>query len=184
MELTSGVLFYVPIFIVFYLFKIRKFKLRKQLLWITFYIYICAVIDLTMFPLPVNLATIEYRRNSFDPAFSQLINLQLHIEAILTKHFWLNVLMCIPFGLFINLLSTKEKGIGLMKTVGYTFLFSLSIEFIQLLLLYFINKIAVPDVDDLFANTIGGLVGYLLFYGYLKMIVFCKQLWSKSIENS
>ncbi len=66
-----------------------------------------------------------------------------------------NVLAFMPFGFFLPRLFEKCK--SAFVTMGYSFLFSLTVEFIQL-----IFKVGCFDIDDLFLNTIGGLLGFLV----------------------
>ena len=51
-----------------------------------------------------------------------------------------------------------DKKRGLIKVVLGSFLFSLIIESCQ-----YIFKVGVFDVDDLLLNTIGGLIGYIIY---------------------
>ena len=44
------------------------------------------------------------------------------------------------------------------STIIYAFLFSLCIETLQL-----ITKVGVFDVDDLMMNTVGGLIGWIIY---------------------
>lgn len=70
---------------------------------------------------------------------------------------WLNVLlnvaMFIPLGMLLPLLSTKLR--KWHTTVGIGFALSAAIELLQLW-----RGNGVCDVDDLFANTLGALIGY------------------------
>lgn len=69
-----------------------------------------------------------------------------------------NIIGFIPLGfLFPFFMGRKVKGI---KTVLVVFLISLGFEWIQLK-----TGIGVFDVDDLFLNTTGGLIGLILYYG-------------------
>ena len=71
-----------------------------------------------------------------------------------------NVAVFVPFGMWLPILAVPaRKGYHL---VFYTFLFSLMIESVQLLF-----RVGSFDVDDLFLNTLGGLIGYIL-YCFLK----------------
>ena len=67
----------------------------------------------------------------------------------------LNIIMMMPFGFLFP--AIKEA--RLTKTVLVTFLFSLSIELVQPLL----GGIRRADITDLITNTIGGLLGYLVY---------------------
>lgn len=67
-----------------------------------------------------------------------------------------NVVAFVPFGLFLPGLINNRYGY-----IGMTILsldMSLLIELSQL-----ISKVGSFDVDDLFLNTIGGLIGYCIF---------------------
>ncbi len=68
-----------------------------------------------------------------------------------------NVVVFMPFGFFLPMLrSGLRNGLGITIL---TFLFSLCVETMQL-----VFKIGVFDVDDLLLNTIGGMIGYIIFY--------------------
>lgn len=97
------------------------------------------------------------------------VNLELFKEI---KRFWMyrslltpeafitnlagNVFAFSPFGFLVPVMTEKKR--GLIKVVLGTFLFSLIIESCQ-----YIFKVGVFDVDDLLLNTIGGLIGYIVY---------------------
>ncbi len=66
-----------------------------------------------------------------------------------------NILIFIPFG-FFDPMTSKHRNI-FATTIG-AFLLSLLIETIQ-----FFTKVGRFDVDDLLLNTIGGVIGYIIF---------------------
>lgn len=66
-----------------------------------------------------------------------------------------NVVIFIPFGFFLPM-GSKER--SFFTTLFYSFGFSLFVEAFQL-----ITKVGSFDVDDLFLNTVGGILGYILF---------------------
>lgn len=69
-----------------------------------------------------------------------------------------NILMCIPFGVYLR----YYFQFSLKKTIGFSFLLSLSFELLQLsgLLFLYPRPYRLFDVDDLITNTLGGLIGY------------------------
>ncbi|MDH4423529.1 VanZ family protein [Bacillus cereus] len=86
----------------------------------------------------------------------------------------LNIVLFMPFGF---LLPTIWPHFRKMKnTVCAGFLFSLAIELSQLL-----NN-RITDIDDLFTNTLGAMVGYVLYRVLFKMI--CKREGKKLDTNS
>lgn len=67
-----------------------------------------------------------------------------------------NVIVFIPFGCYLAFSSKNLRSIILVTIL--TFCISLFIETIQL-----IFKVGSFDVDDLFLNTLGGFIGYLIY---------------------
>lgn len=67
-----------------------------------------------------------------------------------------NVLAFAPLGFLLPMLNKKYRKFIIMLLISC--LFSLSIELIQLSF-----KVGSFDVDDIFLNTIGGVIGYLAF---------------------
>ncbi|MFL0492027.1 hypothetical protein CN931_19905 [Bacillus sp. AFS054943] len=101
------------------------------------------------------------------------INLTLFDTAGSTTYL-LNIVLFMPFGF---LLPTIWPHFRKMKnTVCAGFLFSLAIELSQLL-----NN-RITDIDDLFTNTLGAMVGYVLYRVLFKMI--CKREGKKLDTNS
>lgn len=82
-----------------------------------------------------------------------------------------NLVLFIPFTVLL-LWSARERIVGqqvklfriLWKSVGIVFLFSLSIEFLQLFL-----HLGTFQLSDLFYNTLGGLIGGLIYWGIYKI---------------
>ncbi|MCI8508584.1 MAG: VanZ family protein [Lachnospiraceae bacterium] len=68
-----------------------------------------------------------------------------------------NVVAFMPFGALIRWVIDRK--IRWFQAVGYTFLFSLCVELLQL-----VAKVGVFDVDDLILNTLGGLLGFIVYY--------------------
>lgn len=67
-----------------------------------------------------------------------------------------NVAAFIPFGMILPIMHWRFRSFFYMTFL--TLEFSLAVEIIQL-----VCKVGSFDVDDLLLNTIGGMVGYLLF---------------------
>lgn len=73
-----------------------------------------------------------------------------------------NVAAFMPFGALIRWV--LDRKVRWYQAVGYTFLFSLSLELLQL-----VARVGVFDVDDLLLNTLGGFLGFLVYYVLLVM---------------
>lgn len=84
----------------------------------------------------------------------------------------LNIVMFIPFGFLLPYL--WENTNNLMSVTIYSFFFSLVIELSQLL------NVRATDVDDLLMNTLGGIIGFIIFKMYCKI----KSRSNKEIINS
>ena len=67
-----------------------------------------------------------------------------------------NVLAFSPFGFLLALLD--KKYCKLLAITILSFAFSLVAESVQLIL-----KVGIFDVDDIFLNTVGGILGYLIY---------------------
>lgn len=79
---------------------------------------------------------------------------ELGVFAVFTNLFG-NILIFTPFGFFISMASKTR---GFFMTLFYSFGLSLCVEVFQLL-----TKVGSFDVDDLLLNTVGGVLGYILF---------------------
>lgn len=68
-----------------------------------------------------------------------------------------NVVAFVPFGIFLPIFSVRCRKIWF--TVYYSFELSLLVELLQL-----VTKVGTFDVDDLILNTLGGIVGFGLYW--------------------
>jgi len=66
-----------------------------------------------------------------------------------------NIIIFMPFGFFMPMAS-KSKSFFL--TVFFSFSLSFFVEIFQL-----ITRVGIFDVDDMLLNTIGGMLGYIVF---------------------
>lgn len=80
---------------------------------------------------------------------------QLRPEAFITNLMG-NIFAFSPFGFMLPMIRGEKT--SLVYAIKATFLFSLCIEFTQL-----VFRIGVFDVDDLLLNTIGGTIGFLCY---------------------
>lgn len=68
-----------------------------------------------------------------------------------------NVVAFMPFGALIRWVLNRR--VRWFQAALYTFLFSLCVELVQL-----VTRVGVFDVDDIILNTIGGLLGFAVYY--------------------
>lgn len=68
-----------------------------------------------------------------------------------------NIAAFVPLGIFLPICSSYSK--RLWRTVLYSFELSFLVEVLQL-----VFRVGTFDVDDLILNTLGGLIGFLLYF--------------------
>jgi glycopeptide antibiotics resistance protein len=159
----------MPIIIIYRYYQIMKSKQKAKLLHeigvIVFLIFIIGLLSQTVIPsVYINNGSIEFVNGNF-----QAVNLEFFrvfretYNAIKYLDLWQpflinfmgNIFMFMPIGFFLPLLWKKFEHI--LLTVGVGFLLSLSIELLQL------TQLRSSDVDDLWLNTLGALIGFIFF---------------------
>ncbi len=146
--------------------------LKKEIFLVVFIIYISIVLAATIVPAPF----LSYD-NPRDPGlnFIPVINTYNHLVGTLSEpdgkqtRFALdniigNIILFIPLGIFLPFLSTKFRSIKIVAV--FCFLSSMSIEATQLLMRHF-NTYRMVDIDDIILNTLGGIMGWLIFSKFL-----------------
>ena len=130
----------------------------------TFVIYSLCVIHLVLFPIDVNIGLYANQSpwyNSID--FIPILTIDL-------KTFILNIVMMIPFGMYLPLIANKID--SAKKVAKLAFLVSLSIEIIQYIIGATLGSLRSSDINDIIANTIGAVLGYILINKLLKYKLF------------
>ncbi|WP_129723862.1 MULTISPECIES: VanZ family protein [Clostridia] len=124
------------------------------------YIYISLVLYLTLMPIICSLPFIFNHPYApmciipFDDYFSG--------RGDALRQIILNIIMMMPFGFLLPIVKKQN----LLSTVFWTFLFSLGIEVTQPL----INGFRSADITDLITNTLGGLLGYLIYLVFKPLV--------------
>ena len=89
-------------------------------------------------------------------------------EQVLTTECIENVIMMVPFSAIVIWTFGEKIGNGWKKILWYSgkiaFVFSISIEMLQLLL-----RLGTFQLSDIFYNTVGGVVGGLVYYVAMKI---------------
>lgn len=116
-----------------------------------FFVYLAAVIYITV----LSRAPGE-RRFDMEP-FNSYVLLIRDKNYFYLYQITCNVLMTLPLGIMLPFLSKKYQSFGRVTVCG--FLFSLGIETIQ-----YITRRGLFEFDDLFNNTLGASLGYVLFF--------------------
>lgn len=141
--------------------KNKSFNIARFLLDFMFVAYMMIVISLVFFPLPdaEEAAKLCGYSGRFIPfVFIKDIAKDRSLSSVLQVLF--NVAMTIPFGAYL----TYRFGFSKKQVLVYSVILTLFIEIGQLTGLFFIFKgsYRLFDVDDLFLNTLGGFIGYII----------------------
>lgn len=118
-----------------------------------FVLYLLAVLHLVLFPIQVRIGN-PYSENLEYINAIPILTADLH-------SFLSSVILMVPLGVFLPLLLPTSSSV---KTIArQTFKLSLAIELTQFFTNVILGSARLPDVNDVIANTLGGVLGYLLF---------------------
>lgn len=140
-------------------------KHNRRILTVLYVLYLCVLIYFLFFSEGFGRwgASAEYRYNL--KPFREIMRFYKYRHILGNRAFLVNVfgnvLAFMPMGFFQPLLSGRKRRACLV--VLNCFLVSLLVEVIQLTF-----KIGCFDVDDLFLNTLGGLLGVLIYFLFQK----------------
>lgn len=134
--------------------RLRPRNGRQRLALAAAVAYVVAVADVTFFPMEVALG-----RYGNQAAWHSQIN-PIPLLTLDARTFVLNIVMTIPLGVLLALLVPR---VGLRDVAIVGVLFSLSIEVTQLALNVLASTGRGADVNDLIANTLGALLGYVVY---------------------
>lgn len=155
-------------------------KLYTGALWMMLIIYLIILIKVILIKYyPLNYIFTEMITNSgfnnfktslscsnfipFKSVIDYLLNQENLAIGIIKDNVLGNIGAFIPFGFLISLIFNNR--IRVKNTLIATFLLSLIIEGLQL-----ITNLGIFDIDDLILNTLGGVIGFLI-YRSIKNIV-------------
>lgn len=152
--------------------------MKKIILTTAFIIYFVIVIVVTQLPISlpfsyVGLAEINYNFtpfyfitniiNQLGAAVSSGLSIKNYIFHILRnslQNVILNIVMFIPLGCMLKI--NKQQN-NIMKVIHVSFGLSLLLEIMQAVgMVFSLNHSRVFDIDDILANTIGGVLGFLV----------------------
>ncbi|MCL1819336.1 MAG: VanZ family protein [Oscillospiraceae bacterium] len=130
----------------------RLLEKKKLICLIIFMTYISIVLKLTVF----RFGFLYDKRQLNATIFIDLINVYRNVgTGVFLRLFLGNIGWFVPFGFFLPVLLKKERFSAVIIT---GFLFSLSIETLQ-----YVFRKGVAELDDLILNTLGVVIGYLIY---------------------
>lgn len=144
----------------------------------TFILYLLTAYYLVILPLPqsrdvksfqkpgtvhYNLKAFQFIKDISEETNVDIKNVRTYPRLLRERAFLqavFNLLLTLPFGVYLKYYFKKN----LKEIIVYSFLLSLFFEITQLTALYGIYNAPYRlfDIDDLFLNTLGGIIGYLL----------------------
>ena len=153
---------------------IRKFRKQKKVMIPTGRLLVCAVFIIYLVVV-VGATMLRYRMHSFAggigeiyPLFYSYKEAWNHFSAREWRNIILNIMMFVPFGFLLPLVSKKFQ--AFWKTYLAGFLFTFLIEMTQLLF-----HLGICELDDFMNNTVGAMIGY----GFYRLCVFIVKKWRK-----
>ena len=162
-----------------------RLKTKKSLAYLIFftifYVYIVKVLDYTLFQFQ-SLLLLKY----FMPDLilnGQTAGKSINLIPLITltpqdlKTSLLNILLLMPFGFGLPFITNLR----MKKIVVMGALFSIVIEFLQLIT-GLMAKITfrIADINDVIFDTLGVVVGYILFVGFMYIYYHISRNWKIS----
>jgi glycopeptide antibiotics resistance protein len=123
----------------------------NKLTVVLFVIYLIALFWILLFKLGVRFSYMENRNVNLIP-FSEFLILNGKIDF---GELIMNVVIFVPLGIYAGILF-KRWSFG--KSLFFFFLMSLTIEVLQ-----FILRVGAFDITDIITNTLGGIIGLMIF---------------------
>ena len=152
--MSSAWFIYLLIYAIYY-YKVLSHKSHKERISISlFFLVVAIIIDLTQFPVPISKTTFEHIRIAHQFKFSLTPNLN-----ILNPEQVFNFFMFVPFGMSLSYL---KKHYTLKDMALAVAVFTLIIEFTQLVTSLLALNVRIFDINDIITNFLGGIFGYLL----------------------
>lgn len=148
-----------------------KISFYTEITFFLFYSYVVAVLSLTIIPLPfdrlkmpnengISIIPLEHIMKDLSniykwgPSPTKFNFVQHSIQNIFG-----NIILFIPLGIFLPLLSAKYRAFG--RVIIFGALCSISIELTQFILRQF-DIYRTVDIDDVILNTLGAILGFVI----------------------
>jgi len=162
--LLKVIVYLAPVFLgiglyVYWIVNHKEQSLIRKVILFLFFFYVISVIYLTLFPLPLDQASLEFiQLYGYEKG---MINLIPFKSSMSTKQALLNFIMLAPFGLFLPIVYTTMKT---RKVVMILILTPFTIEVIQALGSWLMQgRWKQADINDFLLNAAGAIIGYLVY---------------------
>ena len=170
------ILISTPIYLALLVVSIkRKYSIQKQFLIFLFYVYVVGVFAVTIFPLPVQRALIESRRetnyilNNYIPFKTIVESMSSGYTYGIIRALGGNLVLLMPLAIFLPLLN--DKFISLSKITLFALATSIGIESVQFMFSLFLGyNYRMTNIDDVILNTIGAMISFIIFIPILSYV--------------
>lgn len=131
----------------------------RTIAFVLFILYLVLLVWIILFKLQFSLSDMDHRRsiNLIPFYYSTAVGGRFHIKEVRD-----NVLIFIPFGIFLSMLAFEMK-------LRSKFLILLGTSFV-LEVMQYVLAIGGTDITDIITNVSGGVVGIILYSLLLKML--------------
>lgn len=156
----------IVVLILLYLFVFyKRWKNNNLFVNTLMYIYLCFVLYFTLIPIITSIPFIfNHSLGTINLVpFDDYINQR----GDTIRQIVLNIIMLIPFGFLIPFVTNKKFNMCLL----YTFIFIFLIEFLQPIL----HGDRSFDITDIITNLIGGVIGYVFYLLFKRVIIKLKR---------
>jgi glycopeptide antibiotics resistance protein len=152
----------------------------KELISFLFVIYICMVVAVTLFPLPIGFpSSIQNLNRSVNimPLASIIKDIGqigsaydgdvLFMTSLIVRNVGGNILLLMPLGFLAPIIWDTCKKIE--NTILLGFVISVCIELLQLIESLFSGWGRITDIDDVTCNVLGSIIGFTIYKMALKL---------------
>lgn len=120
--------------------------------WVLFFIYLAILVWIILFKFSFSWSSVPHLRNINLIPYGQSVIVNGRVDI---AELWQNILAFVPLGIYLGLLNSKGK---VWKKIVTIAIISLIIEVLQ-----YVFSIGASDITDLINNTIGGIIGLLIY---------------------
>lgn len=152
-----------------------------ELICCLFAVYICMVVAVTLFPLPIGFpsSALNLSRSVNVTPFASIIKDinqigsaydgdALFMVALIVRNVGGNILLLMPLGFLAPIIWDTYKKIK--NTILLGLAISVGIELLQLLESLFSGWGRITDIDDVICNVLGSIFGYYIYIIFLKLV--------------
>ncbi|PGZ02499.1 hypothetical protein COE30_23475 [Bacillus cereus] len=192
-----GVSCYLVIRIILISMKNKKqMNWWKELIRFLFTVYICMVVSVTLFPLPIgfpsNVEHINWSVNII-PFASIIKDIGrigsayggdvLFMIGLIVRNVGGNILLLMPLGFLAPIIWDKYKKV--CNTILLGLVVSVSIELLQFIESLVSGWGRITDIDDVICNVLGSIFGYCIYKIFLKLATkFNIRKSEKTVANT